>query len=112
MKKIILRNFQHQIKFLENFATSDLEQEKWQEKFAGYAEVNPICDNRFIAIDHLSFGHIMTEGYYLFKTRFIKNVNTNMRILFKKRYFEIKRIINILEQNKFLHIIGLEIYVS
>lgn len=112
MKKIIARNFQHHIKFLENFSRSDLEQEKWQEKFASYAEIKPLCDNRFIPIEHLSFGHIMTEGYYLFKIRFIKNVSTNMRILFKERYFEIKRIINILEQDKFLHIIGLEIYVS
>ncbi|WP_341764540.1 phage head closure protein [Candidatus Tisiphia endosymbiont of Beris chalybata] len=112
MKKSIARNFQHQVKFLENFATNELEHERWQEKFAVYAEIKPICENRFIAIEHLSFGHVMTEGYYSFKIRFIKNITTNMRILFKERYFEIKRIINILEQDKFLNIIGLEIYVS
>ncbi len=35
-----------------------------------------------------------------------------MRILFKERKFEIKRIINIEEKSKFLNIIALEIYVS
>ncbi|WP_375327107.1 head-tail adaptor protein [Candidatus Tisiphia endosymbiont of Nemotelus uliginosus] len=112
MQKSIARNLQHQIKFLENFSINELDQDRWQEKFAAYAEIKPICDNRFIAMEHLSFGHVMTEGYYIFKIRFIKNINTNMRILFKERYFEIKRIINVVEQNKFLNVIGLEIYVS
>ncbi|XVN41865.1 MAG: hypothetical protein RCO49_05350 [Rickettsia endosymbiont of Argas persicus] len=35
-----------------------------------------------------------------------------MRILFKEREFEIKRIIDVEEKNKFLNIIVLEIYVS
>ncbi|XVN43252.1 MAG: head-tail adaptor protein [Candidatus Rickettsia vulgarisii] len=112
MPKSIIRNFQHRIKFLENFASSEIDQERWQEKILVYAEVKPFSDDRFITIEHLSFGHVMTEGYYIFKIRFIENINTKMQILFRNRYFEIKRIVNISEKSKFLNIIGLEIYVS
>ncbi|HJD65458.1 MAG TPA: head-tail adaptor protein [Rickettsia endosymbiont of Diachasma alloeum] len=41
-----------------------------------------------------------------------QNITTKMRILFKEREFEIKRIINVEEKSKFLNIIALEIYVS
>lgn len=111
MKKSVARSLQHQVKILENFSTSEIEQEQWQEKLSIYAEIKPICDNRFTSIEHVNFGHIMTEGFYLFKIRFIKDITTKMRISFRDRQFEIKRIINVAEQSKFLNIIGLEIYV-
>lgn len=112
MPKSIISNFQHRIKFLENFANSEIEQDRWQEKFSAYAEIKPFSDDRFISIEHLNFGHVITEGYYIFKIRFIENINIKMRILFRNRYFEIKRIVNVSEKNKFLNVIGLEIYVS
>lgn len=80
MKKSVARSLQHQVKILENFSTSEIEQEKWQEKLSVYAEIKPICDNRFTSIEHVNFGHIMTEGFYLFKIRFIKEITTKMRI--------------------------------
>ncbi|HJD62444.1 MAG TPA: head-tail adaptor protein [Rickettsia endosymbiont of Degeeriella rufa] len=46
----------------------------------------------------MSFGHVITEGYFLFKIRFIKNITTKMRIIFKEREFEIKRVINVEEK--------------
>lgn len=112
MTKSIVRNFQHQIKFLENFAASSIDKDRWEEKLTVYAEIKPLCDNKFIALENISFGHVITEGFFLFKVRFIKNITTKMRILFKERQFEIKRIINVNEKSKFLNIIALEIYVS
>ncbi|MCC8399481.1 MAG: phage head closure protein [Rickettsia endosymbiont of Platyusa sonomae] len=111
MKKSIARTLQHQVKILENFSVSEIEQEKWQEKLSTYAEIKPISDNRFTSIEHLNFGHIMTEGFYVFKMRFITGITTKMRISFRDRQFEIKWIINVEERSKFLNIIGLEIYV-
>lgn len=110
MRKSITRNLQHQIKILENFSTSEIEEEKWQEKFTSYAEIRPISDSRFNMLENLNFGHVMTEGYYIFKIRFIKGITTKMLISFRNRRFEIKRIINIAERSKFLNIIGLEVY--
>ncbi|MFY9589575.1 phage head closure protein [Rickettsia endosymbiont of Halotydeus destructor] len=111
MTKSIVRNFQHQIKFLENFAANVIDKDRWEEKLTVYAEIKPLCDNKFIALENISFRHVITEGFFLFKIRFVKNITTKMRILFKERQFEIKRIININEKSKFLNIIALEIYV-
>lgn len=106
---IIASSLKHQIAFLENLATTEIEKERWQQATVTFAEIKPICDNKFEAIDGLSFGHIMTQGFFLFKIRFILGINNKMRILFKERQFEIKRIINIGEQNRFMQIIGLEL---
>lgn len=111
MRKSLTRSLQHQIRILENFSISEIEEPKWQEKFTSYAEIRPINDNRFTTLEGINFGHVMTEGYYVFKIRFIKGITTKMLISFKNRRFEIKRIINIAERSKFLNIIGLEIYV-
>ncbi|BBJ31440.1 hypothetical protein RAS_05490 [Rickettsia asiatica] len=91
MTKIIVKNFQHQIKFLENIAEEGMEEDRWVEKLTSYAEIKPLCDSKFLALENISFGHIITEGYFLFRIRFIKNITTKMRILFKEREFEIKR---------------------
>jgi len=112
MQKTVVKNFQHQIKFLENIAGEGMEEDRWVEKFTAYAEIKPLCDSKFLALENISFGHIITEGYFLFRIRFIKNITTKMRILFKEREFEIKRTINVEEKSKFLNIIALEIYVS
>jgi len=112
MQKTAIKNFRHQIKFLENITTDTIEEDRWVEKFTTYAEIKPLCDSKFLALENISFGHVITEGYFLFKIRFIKNITTKMRILFKEREFEIKRIINVEEKSKFLNIIALEIYVS
>jgi SPP1 family predicted phage head-tail adaptor len=74
-----------------------------------FAEVQPVCDNRFISLEGLSFGNVITEKYFLFKIRFMDGITQEMRISFKGRFFEIKRIINEDERNKMLSIIALEI---
>ncbi|HJD55615.1 MAG TPA: head-tail adaptor protein [Rickettsia endosymbiont of Pyrocoelia pectoralis] len=112
MQKTSVKNFRHQIKFLENIILDPMEEDRWIETLTAYAEIIPLCDNKFLALENINFGHIITEGYFLFKIRFIKDITTKMRILFKEREFEIKRIINIEEKSKFLNIIALEIYVS
>lgn len=112
MQKTSVKNFRHQIKFLENIILEPMEEDKWIEKFTAYAEIKPLCDSKFLALENINFGHVITEGYFLFKIRFVKNITTKMRISFKEREFEIKRIIDVEEKNKFLNIIALEIYVS
>jgi head-tail adaptor len=108
--KAISRHFKHQIIFLENLAIREVTSEEWQEKFTTYAEIKPICDTSFESLESLNFGHInMTKGFFLFKMRFITGVTTKLRILFKERKFEIKRVINIDERDRLLNIITLEI---
>ena len=99
----------HRIVFLENVANPEIESDSWQEKMAAFAEIRPITDNRFLAIEGVEFGHLITESYYAFTLRFILGLHINMRIFFAKRQFDIKRIINIDEKNIILKIIALEI---
>ena len=98
----------HEIIFMEINSTV-FEEEKWEVKFSDFAEILPICDAKFETIENFNFGHVMTEAYFLFKMRFCLKINNKMRILFNERKFEIKRIINIGEQNRYLNIIALEI---
>lgn len=102
------RKLLHEIVFME-LNSAVFEEEKWEIKFRGFAEILPICDAKFETIEDFNFGHVMTEAYFLFKMRFCVEINNKMRIVFKKRKFEVKRIINIDEQNRYLNIIALEI---
>jgi head-tail adaptor len=107
-KKRLASNLNHQITFLENITNNDLIPEKWIEKTKSFAEITPLYPNRFESIEGFDFAHVMTEGFFLFKIRFTKGIVPKMRILFKDRNFEIKRIINIKEQDRILQIIALE----
>lgn len=99
----------HKIIFLENKANNAIDEEEWEEVLALFAEISPLCDTRFVALENIAFGNIMAEKYSLFRTRYTDQINSNMRIKFKNRIFEIKRIVNEKERGKFLSIVGLEI---
>ncbi len=108
-QKTIVSRFIHKIILLNNVANSAIEEDAWEEWNVSFAEVQPVCDNRFISLEGVSFGNVITEGYFLFKMRFMEGVNQEMRISFRGRIFEIKRIINENELDKMLNIIALEV---
>ena len=93
-KKTIISKLIHKITFLKNLSTDEISEAKWEEFQVSFAEVKPVCDNRFVSLEGLSFGNVITEEYFLFRTRFIKNINIEMRISFHGKLFEVKRIIN------------------
>ena len=98
----------HSVSFIENISKSELEDQNWEERYVTFADVRPMYDNKFGSIETFSFGHVVTEAFYMFKIRFTEEVHTKMRIMFKRRMFEIKRIINDGEASKTLKIIALE----
>ena len=108
-KQSVISKLVHKIIFLENKIDNAIEEECWEEVQQSFAEIKPVCDNRFIYLEGISFGNVITEEYFLFKTRFIKDIKREMRISFRKRIFEIKRIIDEDERGRILNIIGLEI---
>ena len=57
----------------------------------------------------MSFGHILLEEYFMITTRYIKNINTRMRVRFGNRIFVIKKIINSFQLNHLLKILAIEI---
>jgi len=108
-KQSIASRFAHRISLLKNTAKTELDEIKWEEFAVCFAEVRPVCDNKYVSMEGLSFGNVITEEYFHFRTRYIKNITKEMRISFNKRIFEIKRIINHQEKNRMLSIIALEV---
>ena len=101
----------HRIIFIENINDNELTDAVWREKLTSFAQVKPLYDNKFGSIEKFTFGHLVTEAYFMIKIRFTELINSKMRIKFNGRIFEIKRIINVSEKSKIMQIIALELTV-
>ena len=108
-KQSIISRFAHKISVLKNVAEDELADAEWEEFAVCFAEVQPVCDNKYVSLEGISFGDVITEEYFHFRTRYIKNITKEMRISFHERTFEIKRIINHQEKDRMLSIIALEV---
>ena len=108
-KKILVSRLVHNISFLENLAESASEDHDWREKYNCFAEISPLTDCKYLSIEGISFGNLITEEYYLFKIRYVEGLNKTFRISFRNKLYSIKRIINIKETDKILSIIAHEI---
>lgn len=107
--------FTHKIIFLEKVSNSEIEQSDWQEKLSIFAHVRPLHDHSLYYVENIEkFELAISKDYLLFKIRFDfriyenEQVN-NMRIVYGKNLFEIKKISNHQEQKKIINIIGLKI---
>ena len=109
LKNHLHAKLSHRIRLLENMAVSPIETDNWQEQSIVFAEVKPIVDNKFIALEGLDFGHLISEEYYIFTIRFIDHMHIAMRIKMDDKEFSIKRIINIDHKSRLLKIIALTI---
>jgi SPP1 family predicted phage head-tail adaptor len=108
-KKNLISRLVHNITFLENLAESISEDPDWREKYNCFAEIFPLTDCKYISIEGMSFGNLITEEYYLFKIRYIKGISKNFRISFRDKLYSIKRIINLKEKDKIINIVAHEI---
>ena len=108
-KKTFITRLTHNINFLENVADSSSADPVWQEKYNCFAEIIPLSDCKYMSIEGMNFGNLITEEYYLFKIRYMDGLTKALRISFRSKLYSIKRIINIGEKNRFLNIIALEI---
>ncbi len=99
----------HKIVFLKNIANSEIDPPKWEQVTESFAQVKPVCDNRLVLLEGMQFGNVITEEYFLFKIRFIKELNKTMRISFHNQIFEIKRIIDEDSKGRMLSIVALKI---
>ncbi|MFK8040127.1 MAG: head-tail adaptor protein [Rickettsiaceae bacterium] len=109
IQKQLAKTLRHKICFLENITDVETHQEEWSEKFWSFASINQINESSFNMLENLNFGNVISNALFLFKIRFIENVTTDMRILFKDRIFKLQKIINHKEQDRLLFIIALEI---
>ncbi|GAB4164487.1 MAG: hypothetical protein Tsb006_4090 [Rickettsiaceae bacterium] len=105
----IIAKLSHKIVFLVNTAQSEIETPDWQPVIETFAEVKPACNNRFISLEGMQFGNVITEEYFLFKIRYMPEIHKDMRINFQGKIFEIKRIVEEGMRGHLLNIIALEI---
>ena len=105
----IISKFAHKISILANKAVDELDEDKWEEFLTCFSEIKPVCDNKFVSLEGVSFGDVITEEYFHFRIRYIKGITKEMRVLFHGRVFEIKRVINDQEKDRMLSIIALEV---
>ena len=105
----VVARFAHKISIQRNGAENELAEAAWEEFVTCFAQVKPVCDNKFVSLEGVAFGDIITEEYFHFQIRYIEGITKEMRILFHGRNFEIKRIIDDQEKGRMLNIIALEV---
>jgi SPP1 family predicted phage head-tail adaptor len=81
--------------------------EQWNDFIAVRAEVQALYDKHSGEI--FAAMQLMDNSFYRFRIRFVADLKTNMRIIYNKRCFNIKRLINQSELNNVLVIIAQEI---
>ena len=106
--KVSTIDLRHRIEFLDNIEKDDLIQ-KWQLRFSTFAKATHLMPNSLKFFEGIEFGNLINQNYMLFCIRFNKEVNKNMRIKLNNKEFLIKKITNILEQDRFLELIAMEI---
>ena len=90
-KRALTLKFEHKISFLENKSGSELDRQQWQHFVDSYASIIPLTDKRFVSMEQVTFGSVISEEFFLFQIRYIKGLNTDMRIKFQNEiYFSIK----------------------
>ncbi len=104
-----INTLMHKIFFLKNDAKDATEPELWINIFYSFASVKPLNNSSYYYSTGVSFGNIISTEYFIFFTRYNKNINIDLRIQFKNNLYTIKRIININEKNHYLKIIALKI---
>ncbi len=109
MKRSITHLLHHSVVFLVNVNKNEMQDQDWQEIYTTFADVKPLYETGHIVQDKYAFGNVLSEAFCVFRIRFTEKVNVKMRILYKRRMFEIKKIINQDEESKILKIIALEL---
>lgn len=110
MRKIKSAKLFHLVTLLKNISSeSSLSGDDWRSVGQVYAEIKPLSEQQIKEIDSIQFGHLILEEYFIFTCRYSDLIENNMRIQFKERIFDIKRIINPQEKDRYLKIITLEI---
>ncbi len=109
IQKTLTAKLRHKVELIYNATEDDYTAENWVKIQDIYAEIIAISEANIKELDGINFGHVMSEEYYLFTTRYIETINYKMRLKFGNRIFVIKRIINPYEFNHLLKIIVLEI---
>lgn len=104
-QKILANKLNQQI----TFCYLDEINNKWLEKIMLLAQVKNLTQQALKFIDGIEFGSLLEHSCMLFICRYNNQINKTMRINFKQRMFQIRKIINVDENDQYLQIIALEL---
>lgn len=107
LKRSFASRLRHQIEIIFNGSEDGLE--NWVVLNTAFAEITEITETNIKEFDDMSFGHILSEEYFIITTRYLKNINTRMRVKFGDRIFAIKKIVNPFQLNHLLKILAVEV---
>ena len=102
-------NLKHPIEFLQNIKESPLHKDNWQVAYQVFACISNLHPDQIGMVENFDFGHIITANFVSITIRHNNLINAKMRIRFKSREFEIKKMVEDFDNQKFLKIIALEI---
>ena len=95
----------HKIDIFKNKTANDL-QDNWikiHTIFADIKELNPYTQKLF---ENLGFGYEIPANHFIFTIRFIDMLQTNIRISFNNEIYNIQKITNVKQENRFLQLLG------
>jgi SPP1 family predicted phage head-tail adaptor len=79
---------------------------EWTSHLTCYAVVEPILNHRTVGGELFSAMQIMNKEYLLFTVRYDASISHKMRIIYRNTPFNIERVTNQKEQDKWLQIIA------
>jgi len=103
--KSLAAELKHPVQILEY----DTRFNTWLARVKTFASIKQLSPKTLKFFEKINFGNMVEASYILFTVRFTPEINKNMRVFFKQRYFLIKKIINVEEQDRVLEIIAVEI---
>lgn len=72
------------------------------------AEINPIYGIDILGAEYWQFMQLTNRDIFMITIRYLPGLTTKMRVKFKSRSFDIKRLINPFEENQLWKIIAIE----
>ena len=98
----------HKIQVLINQSIDSL-QDNWIEMHSIFADIKELNPYNHKLFENLGFGYEIPANYFIFTIRFIEIDQSNIRIKFNESLYQVQKITNINQENRFLQLLGVEI---
>lgn len=95
----------HKITILSNENSNDFE-EIWRDEYVIFAKIKELNPYNLKFFENIGFGHQISANYFIFTVRFILGLKVNMRIKLGDKLYNIQKITNVAQENRFLQILG------
>lgn len=98
----------HKIQILKNQAIDSL-QDDWIEIHNIFADIKELNPYNYKLFENFGFGYEIPANYFIFTIRFIELAQSNIRIKFNDNLYQVQKITNVNQENRFLQLLGVGI---